>query len=135
MFGREYSSDECSVFVAISSSHLNRDRTSVYKRIKDKGYEMASYVSSKSVIWKNVEIGDNCFVLENNTLQPFTKIGNNVTIWSGNLIAHSSMIEDNCFITSHIVVSGFCKIRTNTFIGVNSSIVDEAVVAEDTAVS
>ena len=126
-----YSPDEYSVFVAISGSHLNRNRTSVYKRIKDKGYKMASYISSRAFVWRNVEIGDNCFILENNTLQPFTKIGNNVTLWSGNFIAHSSTVEDNCFITSHVAVSGFCKIGTNTFIGVNSSIVDEAIVSED----
>ena len=52
--------------------------------------------------------GDNCFILEDNTVQPFVTIGNNVTLWSGNHIGHDSVIEDDCFISSHVVVSGTC---------------------------
>ena len=56
--------------------------------------------------------GDNCFILEDNTVQPFVRIGSNVTLWSGNHIGHDSTIGDHCFISSHVVVSGHVDIGT-----------------------
>ena len=44
------------LFVALSSNHLNRDKK-LYYELKEKGYNFASYVSSKAFVWDNVEIG------------------------------------------------------------------------------
>lgn len=126
-----YNPNEYEVYVAISSSKLNRNRTKVYQDVKSKGYRCATYVSSKAFVWKNVEIGENCFIFEDNTLQPFVKIGNNVTLWSGNHIGHNTIIYDNCFISSHCVISGFCEIGENSFLGVNCTIENNTKIARD----
>jgi sugar O-acyltransferase (sialic acid O-acetyltransferase NeuD family) len=127
--------NEYYVFIAVSSTKFNRLRTRLYKRCKGLGYKVASYVSSKAFVWHNVEIGENCFILENNTIQPFVKIKDNVTLWSGNHIGHRTVIQDNCFITSQVVISGFCDIGKNCFIGVNSSIADNVNIADDCLIS
>lgn len=126
-----YPCDKFDVFVALASEKLNYNRLKIFQEVKNMGYKCASYISSKAFVWNNVEIGENCFVLENNTLQPFVKIGNNVTLWSGNHIGHQSVVKDNVFISSHVVISGFCEIGENTFIGVNSCIADNIKVAKD----
>jgi sugar O-acyltransferase (sialic acid O-acetyltransferase NeuD family) len=123
--------DKCKMFIAMASSNLNRDRTRFYCQAKQLGYKMASYISSHAYIGFNSDIGENCFILENNVIQPFVKIGNNVTLWSGNHIGHRSIIHDNCFLTSHVVVSGFCEIGENCFIGVNTSIADKVTIGAD----
>jgi len=127
----KYPPREYSVYVAISSGKLNRNRTNIFNEVKAKGYKCASYISSKAFVWKNVEIGENCFIFENNTLQPFVKIGNNVTLWSGNHIGHNTIVKDNCFISSHCVVSGFCEIGENSFLGVNCTIENNVKIAKD----
>lgn len=126
-----YPANEYEVFIAISSSKLNRVRTKLYAEMKGKGYTLASYISSKAFIWENVEIGENCFVLEGNTLQPFVKVGNNVTLWSGNHIGHRTVIKDNCFISSHCVISGFCEIGNSSFLGVNCTIENNVIISDD----
>jgi sugar O-acyltransferase (sialic acid O-acetyltransferase NeuD family) len=126
-----YPPSEYFAFVAMGSGTLNRDRTKVCRRMKELGYSLASYVSTRAFVWPNVKIGDNCFVLEHNTLQPFTQLGNNVVLWSGNHIGHRTVIEDNCFITSHVVISGFCTIGEFSFLGVNSSIADGVQIGKD----
>ena len=118
-------------FAAAGSGHLNRDRAALYEKAKMLGYKMASYVSASAFVWHNVEIGENCFILEDNTLQPFTRIGNNVVLWSGNHIGHRTVIEDHCFLTSHIVVSGFCTIGAYSFIGVNACFADGLKIGAD----
>jgi len=126
-----YPTEQYEVFVALSSGKLNRDRTRLYQDMKDRGYKLASYVSSRAFVWRNVEIGDNCFILEDNTLQPFVHIGNNVTLWSGNHIGHRSVIEDHCFISSHCVISGFCTVGSSSFLGVNCTIINDISIGED----
>lgn len=124
-----YPPDEYEMFVAVGYRKLNDIRVKFYKIAKKKGYKLASYVSSYCVNLAE-SIGDNCFILENNTIQPFTKIGNNVIIWSSSYIGHHVTIEDNCFIASNVSVSGFCKIGRNSFIGVGATIVDNIMISE-----
>ena len=126
-----YPASAYEVFVAVSSGKLNRVRMQLYEELKGKGYKLASYISSQAFVWGNVEIGDNCFILENNVLQPFVKIGNNVTLWSGNHIGHRTVIGDSCFISSHCVISGFCEIGHASFLGVNCTVEDNVTIAKD----
>ena len=119
------------VFVAVTYTQLNRVRTRLYKEAKRKGFSAISYVSSKAFVWRNVEIGENCFIFENNVIQYHTQIGNNVIIWSGNHIGHRTQIGDNCYIASHAVISGYCEIGENCFLGVNCSLSDRVKVAKD----
>lgn len=119
------------VFVAVTYTQLNRVRTRLYKEAKRKGFSVASYVSSNAFVWRNVKVGENCFIFENNVVQYHVEIGNNVVLWSGNHIGHRTRIQDNCFISSHVVVSGYCEVGENSFLGVNSSVVDFTKIAED----
>jgi sugar O-acyltransferase (sialic acid O-acetyltransferase NeuD family) len=120
-----------SAFVAVSSTQLNRLRSRLYRAVKEKGYSCASYISSRAFVWHNVAVGENCFIFEDNTVQPFVRIGNNVVLWSGNHIGHNTVIRDNCFIASHVVVSGFCDVGENCFLGVNSTVINNITIARD----
>jgi sugar O-acyltransferase (sialic acid O-acetyltransferase NeuD family) len=126
-----YPPTDFTAFVAVSSTRLNRLRTRLYRELKGRKYTFASYISSRAFVWKNAEIGENCFIFEHNTVQPFVRIGNNVILWSGNHIGHNTVIRDNCFIASHVVISGFCEIGENCFLGVNSTIINNITVAKD----
>lgn len=117
--------------VALSYAKLNRLRQDKYEHAKSVGYELASYVCSKSVAWEDLSIGDNCFILENQTIQPSVKIGNNVVLWSGNHIGHGSEISDHTYISSHVVISGNCKIGQRCFFGVNSTIKDFTEIGDE----
>ena len=124
-----YPPDRFRMFIAVSYAGVNRVRAKIYQEAKDKGYQLISYVSSKTTRWGDTRIGDNCFILEDITIQPFVSIGNDVTIWSGNHIGHHAAIGDHCFITSHVVISGHVKIGPYCFIGVNATIRDGIEVA------
>ncbi|MCK9637440.1 MAG: acetyltransferase [Methylobacter tundripaludum] len=129
-----YSPDNHAFFAPMSPKNMNRDREAVYQTIKGKGYQCISYLSSKATVFDN-EIGENCFILENNTLQPFTRIGNNVVLWSGNHIGHHSVIHDHVTFTSHVVMSGHCDIGSYSFFGVNSTLRDGLRIAEGSFVA
>ena len=127
---REYPADEHSMYVAVGYAQVNRVRARMYEEAKGKGYPLISYVSSGCTTWPGFEIGDNCFIFEDNTIQPFVTIGNDVVMWSGNHIGHHSKIGDHCFITSHVVVSGNVSVGAYSFLGVNATIRDTISIGE-----
>jgi sugar O-acyltransferase (sialic acid O-acetyltransferase NeuD family) len=125
-----YPAEEYYLFIALSYSKLNTLRKEKYLVAKSLQYRLANYISSRSNILNEGLIGDNCFILEDNTIQPFVIIGNNVTLWSGNHIGHHSVIQDHCFIASHVVISGGVEIGEQCFIGVNATLRDHIKVGQ-----
>ncbi len=117
-------------FIAVSYARLNAVRKEKYLAAKSLGYRMASYLSPQATLLNDGQIGDNCLILEDNTIQPFVRIGNNVTLWSGNHIGHHSIIRDHCFLASHIVVSGGVDIGEQCFVGVNATLRDHIKIGE-----
>jgi len=126
----KYPPDSNHFFVALGYSKLNQVRKEKYLAAKALGYRLASFISPDATILNGGRFGDNCFILEDNTIQPFVTIGNNVTLWSGNHIGHHSTIGDHCFVASHVVVSGAVDIGESCFIGVNASLRDHIRVGE-----
>jgi len=130
-----YSPGDYRFFAPMTARKMNKLREGVYDEIKEKGYQLISYVSSKATVFPEAEIGDNCFILEDNTIQPFTPIGNNVVLWSGNHIGHHGKIHDHVFFTSHVVLSGHCDVQPYCFLGVNATIRDFTTIAEGTLIA
>jgi sugar O-acyltransferase (sialic acid O-acetyltransferase NeuD family) len=131
---RRYPPAEFAMFVALSYAKMNRVRAEKYAAMRALGYTLLTYVSSRCTYLAQTPPGDNCFILEDNTIQPFVRIGNNVTLWSGNHIGHDSVIEDNCFITSHVVVSGNVRVGEGSFIGVNATLRNSLTIAPATLI-
>jgi sugar O-acyltransferase (sialic acid O-acetyltransferase NeuD family) len=128
---RQFAPSEHSFYAALVYSQLNRLRTRLYESAKSKGYRPASYISSRAFVWQNVEVGEHCFIFEDNTVQPFAQIEENVVLWSGNHIGHHSRIRKNCFISSHVVVSGVCDVGENCFFGVNATVGNNVTIGAD----
>lgn len=122
---------EYAMLVAISYQGMNRLREEKYYQAKSKGYELITYISSKALTWPGLAIGDNCLVFEYASLNPFIKIGNNVTIGANVLIGHHSVISDHCFISSGTVILGSVTVGPYCLIGANSAIKEKVTVAGD----
>ena len=127
---KHFAPEKYELFIALSYSKLNAVRKEKYLAAKALGYRLANFISSRATVLNEGHIGENCFIFEDNTIQPFVTIGNNVTLWSGNHIGHHSTIKDHCFIASHVVVSGGVEIGEQSFIGVNATLRDHIKIGE-----
>jgi sugar O-acyltransferase (sialic acid O-acetyltransferase NeuD family) len=116
--------DQYSMFVAVGFRGVNKARAGIVAECAAKGYNLVSYISPRAICWDDLVVGRNCFILEQNVVQPFVEIGNDVVLWSGNHIGHHVVIEDHCFISSQVVLSGRARIGAYSFIGVNASVRD-----------
>jgi sugar O-acyltransferase (sialic acid O-acetyltransferase NeuD family) len=135
MMEKYYPPSKFDAFVAIGYSKMNKIREKMYHETKNKGYFLPNYISSRCSFLSEEELGDNNLILEDNTIQPFVRIGNDNVFWSGNHIGHDTIILDHNFISSHVVVSGYCTIKNNCFIGVNATLHNEVVLEMESLVA
>ena len=119
------------LFVSLSYKKMNTIRANKYLELKQLGFKFTSFVHKKSYISKESNIGENCFILENQNIQRNVKINNNVFMWSGNHIGHNSVIKDHTYMSSHVVVSGNCDIGEKCFFGVNSAVKDSTIIGDE----
>ena len=127
----KYTPEKFSMFIALAYSEMNKKRTKFFDQAKSKGYKLYSFVHPSTKIWDKFEIGENCFILAENVIQPFVKIGDNVLIGSNNLISHNTVIENNCFLTSNITLGGHVTIGANSFVGLSATINQRVKIGEE----
>lgn len=119
------------VFVSIVFTQFNRLRTRLCREAKARGYRLASYVSSRAQIMSETEIGEHCFVCEENVIQPYAALRNNVVLWSGNQVSSFCVIHDNCFILPNSVFFGFASVGENSIIGSNVAVESRVSIGRD----
>jgi len=124
-----YPPERFEMFVAVGTRQLNKVRAEVCRAARDKGYRLATYLSSKALYLGEVNRGDNCLILEGAVIQPFVKIGSNVVVWSGSHIGHHAVIEDHCFLAPHAVLCGFVRVGEYSFIGANACVKHRVAIA------
>lgn len=129
-----YAPESYDMFVAVGYRDVNRLRAETFDAAKRKGYHLVSYLCSQSTHWGETSMGENCFVFEDQTIQPFVELGDDVVLWSGNHVGHHATLGDHCFVTSHVVLSGYVEVEPYAFLGVNATLSDEVTVGESCVV-
>ncbi|MFZ4427185.1 MAG: acetyltransferase [Saprospiraceae bacterium] len=125
-----YPPDEYMLFIPMGFQQMNKLREQKYLASKEKGYKCFSYISSKVVSHDQIKCGENCFILENNTINFDVEIGNNVVIWSACQIGDLAVIEDHVWISSHAVLAGEVTVGRNSFLGVNATISNDVKIGQ-----
>ena len=117
-----YNPKEFRMFIAIGYTDFNQLRFQKMKQAKKKGYKLISYVSSKASLLGNQKIKENCLILENTTIQTTAILGNNIFIWSNNLVGHHVKIQSNSYIAGNCTIAGNSILGEYSFMGINSTI-------------
>jgi sugar O-acyltransferase (sialic acid O-acetyltransferase NeuD family) len=117
------------LFAPMQGKKMNTIRKDIFDRGKSKGYNFISYISSRAHVLTD-KIGENCFILENNVIQPYVEVGNGLVMWSTSHIGHHSVIKDHIFITGHVVIPGRCIIEDRCYFAMGSCIKDQITIGE-----
>jgi len=125
----EYPPEEYSFSLLAGFRDVNRFRSERYERVKDKGYELISYVSSSAIVSPLATIGEGCHIYEGAVIQPFAKLGKNVVVSPMAMIGHHTIIEDHCFISSRATILGLARVGSHSVIAASATILDSADVA------
>jgi sugar O-acyltransferase (sialic acid O-acetyltransferase NeuD family) len=118
---------EHDLFVAMGIQKVNQQRAAKVADAERKGYELASFLSSKAKVSEDLVMRPNSFVMDGSYLQPFVKIGRNTIIWSGCVIGFKSQIGDHCWLVAttfgeSVVVGDYSFIGLGSVIAPSRSI-------------
>ncbi|SFN73925.1 acetyltransferase [Salegentibacter flavus] len=117
------------LFIAVGN---NKIREGIYNRIAEMGYDFASYISSKSSHWENLQTGKNVFVDEGCVLQPFIRISDNTILFTSQ-IGHHTRIGKHALISGS-KTGGNVKIGDYCYLGLNASIKQNVEIAANTII-
>jgi len=126
----DYPPNRYDVLIAIGALNMNDVRKKKFLQCKSKGYNIASYVHSTSIISADVVIGEGNIILEKCLIQPFVKIGDGNLFWNDTSIVHNDEIGNYNTISVGVSLSGFVKIKENCYIG-NSAMIHEKIIIDD----
>lgn len=127
----KYPPSKFDMFVAVGYQDLNRLREAKCNEAIKKGYTLVSIISPLAHVPANVTYGWNCFIMPPAIVHPCVRLGNNVFVWSGAMVAHHSVIEDNCWLTSCCNISGNVTLGANTFMAVNATVGHSVVIGKN----
>jgi sugar O-acyltransferase (sialic acid O-acetyltransferase NeuD family) len=118
---KDFPPDECGMFVAVGIHGVNRLRAAKVAEAEAKGYQLASFVSSRADVAPDLELRPNTMIMERAGIQPFVEIGRNTVIWSATRIGFHTRIGDHCWIVCPIFGESV-SIGDYSFIGLNATI-------------
>jgi sugar O-acyltransferase (sialic acid O-acetyltransferase NeuD family) len=127
----KYATADFQLFAPLGYDEMNKFRARIFEEGKAKGYTFATYVHSSVKTIEPLNIGENCFILENQSINLDVRIGNNVTMWSANQVGDRSVIEDHVWISSHVCISGDVHIKAYSVLAVNCTVANNVVVEEE----
>lgn len=126
----EFPAAEVSLAMAVGAHGVNRLRSARYLDAKTRGYGFVSYVSSRSLVWPDLQVGEGSMIFDGAKVNPFAIIGANCLLGSGIHVAHHVQIGDHCYFAPHAAVGGGVRIGHRCFLGVNSTVRDGVKVAD-----
>jgi sugar O-acyltransferase (sialic acid O-acetyltransferase NeuD family) len=122
-------SDSVSLFIAVGQNEV---RKRIFRQCLHKGFTLANYISSKAQTWPNLKIGQNCFIGEGSTIQPYVEIGNGCILFAANIGHHSRI--GNHVLVSAMTLGGNVLIEDNCFLGMNSTVAQNVKVGENSII-
>jgi sugar O-acyltransferase (sialic acid O-acetyltransferase NeuD family) len=116
-----FTPEDYHMFVALGLHRVNRTRAEKAVAAQTKGYELASFVSSKAGVHPDLVVRPNTMIMEHAVFHPFVEVGWNTIVWSASRIAFRTRIGSHCWVVSPIMGESVV-VGDYSFIGLNSTI-------------
>ena len=120
----EFPPSSHSVLVVIGFENLNRDRAAYCEDLQARGYGLVDRISPLAHTWsmRSTGPGSNCQFGPRSVVHPTAKIGKNVIVGAGAMIAHFSTIGDHCYIDAGAMINDNVTIGDYSYIGAKANL-------------
>ncbi|WP_375558879.1 acetyltransferase [Bernardetia sp. OM2101] len=121
------------ISIAIGYKHLEFKEQILHKLLSQ-NIPLASIVHPSAYIDSSAKIGKGVVILPHTTVDAGCKIGHGVLLNTAVCIAHDTEIKTCCFIAPSAALAGFIKVEKRCFLGINSTIIDNISICQDTQI-
>ena len=128
----EWSPMEYDMFVAVGPKTMNTLREKKFDESKEKGYFLASYISPNSVC--NSPIGENSFIGDFVSINPFCQIGFDNFFWEGSIILSDATVYNHCYFSPRAILSPYSVVYNNCIVGAGSIVKSNTKVLMNTLI-
>lgn len=122
--------NDFSIIIGVGYSKMNALRSDVYYKCKLKGCNVASYISSKALVYSD-DIGEGCFVCPGAIIGPDVQLGVCNYMESGAILSHDNHFGNFNFISTNAIFGGFTKVGNNCFFGLHCTIKDDIGISDN----
>jgi len=119
---RSYPPDRFRMLVLLGYQGMNGLRERKFKESKAKGYILESYIASDIFRVEPIAAGENCFIMDNQSISLDVRIGDNVVMWSSNHVGDMTVIEDHAWVSSHVTIAANVRIGQGAFLGIGATV-------------
>jgi len=119
--------DRFEFVIAVGYKNLSA-RWSVYQRVMNAGYRVATLAHPSAYVARSASIFEGALVMAAATVDVAATLRELVVLWPGAVISHDSEIGENCFVSPNATVCGHCRVGRDSFIGAGAVIVDHVKV-------
>jgi sugar O-acyltransferase (sialic acid O-acetyltransferase NeuD family) len=121
------------IFAAIGYKSV-RMHKKLYEKIASKGYNVASYISSRAMVDSTATIGENCMILPGVIIEPYVCVASNVFINSGAIVSHHAQIDAHSIIAGGALIGGYTQVGEASLIGFRATVAELLRLGEETLV-
>jgi len=122
------------IYMGIAAIGNNNLRDSVYKKIKDMGFDIITAVHPSAILGSRVKIGEGTVVMPNVVINVDSVIGNNCIVNTSASIDHECTIGQSAHISPGVRLAGGVKIGDLTHIGIGSVVIQGITIGSNTVV-
>lgn len=126
-----YPPSEHDLFVAVYFNRVNAVRRQKFGEARAKGYRLASYVSTKAIVWPDLKVGENCMICDGANVRPFTTVGEDSFIMPGAVVGHDVVVGEHSYLAIHAVLLAGARVGASCVIGANATILNGIKVADE----
>ena len=118
-------------FISVGSVANCNARKTLYKKLKDIGFDLPVIIHPKAVVAPDVKIGEGTFIAASSAVNPGTVIGKNVILNTRSSVDHDCVIDDFVHIAPGVTLSGGVKIGSGTHVGTGASVTQYLKIGKD----
>jgi acetyltransferase-like isoleucine patch superfamily enzyme len=131
---RRFDPADYRMLILLGYQRMNGLRADIYEQAKAKGYTLESYVASDIFRVEPLTVGENCFIMDNQSISLDVRIGNNVVMWSSNHVGDLTTIGDHAWLSSHVTIAANVAVGERAFLGIGATVSGGSIIGRESFV-
>ncbi len=103
----------------------NRERQTLYAKLKKIGFELPTLVHPKALIEETASVSEASIVGMGAMIGAFVSIAENCVVYTGAIVEHESRIGPHAFLAPGSVIAGRVTVGPSAFVGAGSVVIEK----------
>lgn len=123
--------EDITFLITVGHIKSSKIREKLFNLLEILNANIATVISHYAIVSKYSKIAKGTIIMHRAIIGPNTQIGQNCIINTNATIEHDTIIGNNVHVSTHCVINGNCHLKDGTFIGSNSTLFNGIKISEN----